>query len=472
MSRVLPAQSAGHASAGSRFARWQADVRELLPLAWPVVIGQLAMLAFNTMDTMMVARHSQADLAAFAVGAAAYITVFIGFMGVLLSVAPLAGQLFGAGRMEAAGDQVHQGIWLALALSVLGCLLLTFPQPFLWLAKATPEVAAKVRGYLLALACSLPAALIFTVVRGFNTAVSRPKAVMLLQVGGLALKLPVTALLVFGVPSLGLAPLGVTGCGIGTATALWAQLLGAWWLMRRDPFYAPFQLWRRGLHAPHWPALKALLRLGVPMGASILVEVTAFSFMALFIARLGTVAVAGHQIAINLVSMLFMVPLALANATSTLVAQRIGAGDLPHARRLGWHGLVLGMLLAALLGGAVFIGRRAVVGLYTADLAVVAAALPLLAWLALFHVVDAMQTIVAYTLRAWRIATAPMVIYACALWGVGLGGGYALAFNLSGTVPESLQGAPGFWTAAFAGLTVASLGLTGFMALVLRRTAS
>jgi multidrug resistance protein, MATE family len=449
-------------------SRFRSDVRRLLPLAWPVFIGQLSVLAFNTIDTVLVARHSQADLGAFAVGAAAYITVFVGLMGVLLAVSPVVGQLFGAGRLNAAGDEVHQGLWLALALSLLGSVLLVFPQPFLWLAQALPEVAERVHGYLLALALSLPASLVFTVYRAFNTAVSRPKAVMTLQVAGLVLKLPLSAALVFGVPGLGIPELGVTGCGVATAVSMWAQVLGAAWLLRRDPFYAPFALWGRGLHAPNLQALCGLLRLGLPIGSAILIEVSGFSFMALFIARLGTVPVAGHQIAINLVSMMFMLPLSLANAGSTLVAQRIGAGDLADARRLGWHTLQFGLLAALLLGGTVFWGREAVIALYTRDAAVAAAALPLLAWMALFHVADAAQTIVAFVLRAWRIAVVPMVIYAGTLWGVGLGGGYALAFNLSGSVPAPMQGAPGFWMASTAALVLASLALTLFMAWVLR----
>ena len=92
------------------------DVRRIAPLAWPVVIGQVAVLAFNTIDTVLVGRHSPADLAAFAVGAAAYVTVFVGFMGIVLAVSPIVGQLFGAGRLEAAGDELHQAVWLALAL--------------------------------------------------------------------------------------------------------------------------------------------------------------------------------------------------------------------------------------------------------------------------------------------------------------------------------------------------------------------
>jgi len=136
------------------------DARRIAPLAWPVFVGQLAVLAFGTVDTVLVARHSPADLAAFAVGAAAYVTVFIGGMGVVLAVGPIVGQLFGAGRFGDAGRQLHQALWIALALALGGSLLLAFPYPFLALAKASPELAGKVRGYLLALAFSLPASLL------------------------------------------------------------------------------------------------------------------------------------------------------------------------------------------------------------------------------------------------------------------------------------------------------------------------
>ena len=448
---------------------WAHSARRIARLAWPVFVGQLSVLAFSTIDTVLVARFAAADLAALAVGAAAYVTTFVGFMGVVLALGPIVGQLFGADKLHDAGRQVHQAVWIALALSLLGSTLLLFPAPFLALSQAGPEVADKVRGYLAALALSLPASLLFTVYRGFNVAVSRPKAVMALQIGGLALKLPLSVLLIFGVPALGIPPLGVLGCGIATAIAMWAQLLGAVLVLRRDPFYSRFALLGRGLDLPDRRALLAQLRLGLPMGATILVEVSGFTFMALFIARLGTTPVAGHQIAANLVSLLFMLPLAIANGTSTLVAQRIGALDLPDARRLGWHGLAVGTAIAAVLGGAVFLGREAVVALYARDAAVVAAALPLLAFVALFHIADAAQTIAAFVLRAWRIATIPLLVNATALWGVGLGGGFVLAFGGHTWVPLAWRGAAGFWTAATAGLVLTALALTGLLAHVMRR---
>jgi MATE family multidrug resistance protein len=447
---------------------WRDSARRIAPLAWPVFVGQVSVLAFGTIDTIFVARFAAGDLAALAVGAAAYITVFIGFMGVLMALSPIVGQLHGAGRHAEAGRQLHQALWLGAALALLGSTLLAFPAPFLALARATPEVAERVRGYLLALAFSLPGSLLFTLFRAFNTAVSRPKVVMAIQLGGLAAKVPLSAALVFGVPSLGVPALGVVGCGIATAIAMWLQVLLAWRVLRRDAFYDRYALWGRGLDRPARAPLLAQLRLGVPLGLSILVEVTGFAFMALFISRLGTTAVAGHQLAVNLVSLMFMVPLAIGNAGSTLVAQSVGAGRHAEAARLGWHALALGTLLAVAMGLLVFALRQPVLGLYTGDAAVLAAALPLVAWLAVFHAADAAQTIAAFVLRAYKITVVSVVIYVAALWGVGLGGGYWLAFDVGGHTPPALRGAPGYWFASTAGLVLAAVALAAVLGWVLR----
>jgi multidrug resistance protein, MATE family len=448
---------------------WRDSARRILPLAWPVFIAQLAVIAFGTVDTLLVARHAALDLAALAVGSAAYITVFIGFMGVVVAAGPIVGQFFGANKLREAGHQLHQAAWVALGLSVVGSTLLAFPWPFLALSQATPEVEAKVRQYLLALAFALPAALLFAAYRGFNNAVSRPKAVMVIQLVGLALKVPLSAALVFGVPAVGLPALGVLGCGVATAVAMWLQVAAGLWVLGRDAFYAPFALRGKGLRPPDRTAIGTQLRLGIPMGLSILIEVTGFAFMAIFIVRLGATQVAGHQLAANLVSVLFMLPLALANATATLVAQRVGARDLPAARRIGWHGLQIGVCLAALVGASIYLMRHGVLRLYTDDAAVIAAALPLLAWVALFHTADAAQAVAAFVLRAYRIATLPMIIFAVSLWGVGLGGGYVLAFDVIGLTPPALRGARGFWAASTAGLVLAALGLSGLLLNVLRR---
>lgn len=438
------------------------SAKRIAELAWPVFIGQLAVLGFATVDTVLVAHHSALDLAALAVGAAAYVTVFIGLMGVVQAVSPIVGRLYGAGRITEAGAQLQQAVWLALALAVLGCALLLFPEPFLAIARPAAEVERKVRGYLGVLSFALPASLLFTAYRGFSIAVSRPKAVMALQLGGFALKVPLSWALVTGaVP--GLPAQGVVGCAYATVAVMWLQVAAAAAWLRRDRYFAPFALWQ-AWPGPRRAPLAAQLKLGVPMGLTILIEVTGFSFMAIFISRLGSTAVAGHQIAANLTAMLYMLPLGLANGAATLVAQRIGAGDRSDACRLGWHGVQIAAALALLSAALLYTLRGAIVRLYTPDPVIVDAALPLLAWVAVFHLGDALQCVLSFVLRAWHVATVPAVIYALSLWGVGLGGGYALAFGAAG-VP-SLANAQGFWVASAASLVLAAAALGVLLAVV------
>jgi MATE family multidrug resistance protein len=263
--------------------------------------------------------------------------------------------------------------------------------------------------------------------------------------------------------------MGAPGCALATAIVMWCQLLLAWLTVKTNPFYAPFRVTGRPLSRPDKASIKGLLKLGVPMGMSILVEVTGFTFMAFFISRISFTAVAGHQIAANLMALLYMVPLSLANAGSTLVAQRIGAEDSHGARRIGVHALLFGFCTAAVLGSLVFVSRQWMVRAYTQDPAVIAAAVPLLAWVALFHMADASQVIASFILRAWRVATVPLLIYCVAIWGIGLGGGFAIVFRLGDVMPPMLQGASGFWFASTAGLAVAAICLCACLAWVMRR---
>jgi MATE family multidrug resistance protein len=163
------------------------------------------------------------------------------------------------------------------------------------------------------------------------------------------------------------------------------------------------------------------------------------------------------------------VPLSLGNATGALVAQAIGAGDARTAQRVGAHGVTLAAGVAVTLGALVFFGRGGLLHLYTSDPTIIAAALPLLAWVMFFHVGDAIQAVTAFVLRAHRIATLPLIIYATASWGVGLGGGFLIAFDTPSWVPSALHGASGFWAAGTAGVAITSTTLVACMVWVHRR---
>lgn len=449
--------------------------RDILKLAWPVFVGQLAVMLNGVIDTVMAGRLSTVDVAAVGLGASVYISVYIGLMGVLLALSPIVAQHYGAQRFEQIGLETRQAVWLALLLMVPGCATLAASD--LWLALSDPplEVAALARTYLWAAAAGLPAALLFRVFHALSNAISRPKAVMAINLAGVALKVPLNALFVHGwqhgdvaiVPALGGA-----GCGVASAIVAWLSVLLALAALHAEPLYRELGLvGGRWLVRPDFARLRGLLALGVPIGATYLVEVTSFTFMALFLARLGATTAASHQIAANLAALAYMVPLALATATSVLVAQSLGAARPAEARARAWAGIRVALGCAAAIALAMFTSRQRLAALYTTDATLVAAAAPLLALVAAFHLFDAAQAMCSFILRAYRITTLPMLVYVVSLWGVGLGGGWWLAFEAAASghawAPQ-VAGARGFWIASGASLAIAAAALATILARVWR----
>lgn len=442
------------------------DVRRIASLAWPVLIGQLAIIAFGVIDTAMVGRYSALDLAALGLGSSIYISVYISLTGILSALQPVAAQLYGAQRDAEIGENVRQAFWLALVLMVIGCAVLYFPGPLLDLAHAPEALRERTVDYLRLLSFGLPAGLFFRVYSSLANAVGRPRLVMVLQVGALVLKVLLNRWLIFG--GLGVPALGGPGCALASTAINWALAALASLAMTKLDVFAPFGIFRRFCW-PHWKRQAELLKLGIPMGLSYLIEVTSYTFMAIFIARLGTTTLAGHQIAGNLGAVLYMTPLSIGVATSTLVAQALGGNRPAEARTLARHGIATAATIACCFALAVFVLRPLIIGGYTPDSAVAVAAMPLVAIVALYHVFDALQVTTAFALRAYKVAVVPTVIYAIALWGVGLGGGYALGFDVTGTVPAWATGARGFWLANMASLVIAGAGLVVYLARVSRR---
>jgi MATE family multidrug resistance protein len=233
-----------------------------------------------------------------------------------------------------------------------------------------------------------------------------------------------------------------------------------------------------------WPEAKALGRivsLGLPIGLTFLIDVTGFTFMALFIARLGTLYSAAHQIAANLAALTFMLPLALGNAASVVVGQSLGARQYARARAAGVAGLVLALACAAVVGAGLYVYAKGIAGLYTGDPELRLVAAGLLAFVAVYHLFDAVQAVVVNVLRGYKRAVVPMLIYAVALWGVGLGGGYVIGLThvdlawiglaapgLSTSALSTPMGAAGFWLAAIASLVLASGLVTAYFLRVSR----
>ena len=421
-----------------------AELRIIARHAGTILVGQLAVMAFGVTDTIVAGRYSQQALAALSVGSAVYISIFVGLMGVLQALLPTWAELHGGGRHEQVGRSVRQALYLSGLTMLVGVIALLFPGGLLDWTQVPPSLQGEVREYLAVLTLALPAALLFRMYSTLNQSLGKPLLVTWLQAASLVIKVPLSIWFAFG--GLGLHGGGAVGCAWATVVVNWLFIGLALWLIRSQPLYRPYAIWQ-AMERPDWRVIGQFARLGVPGGLAIMVEVTSFTLMSLFIARQGTLASAAHQVAANLAAVLYMTPLSISIATSARVSYWLGAGDQRRARHVIRTGFQLVSALTVCLSTGVLLGRHGIAGLYAKGPEVAAVAASLLAWVAVYHLGDAAQGFFVFVLRCYRVAVAPLVAYCVLLWGVGLSGGYLLAYHGIGPIPAQHSPAA-FWQAA------------------------
>jgi len=428
-----------------------------------VLVGQLAIMAFGVADTVIAGRYSDTALAALSVGSAIYISVYVGLIGIIQALLPIWAEMRGARKHHAVGESIRQSLYLCGLISLAGLGALLFPGPLLHWAKIPASMQSEVQAYLAVLALAFLPALLFRLFSTLNQALGKPVLITWLQVGALVVKIPLSIWFVAG--GGGLEPMGVVGCAWATLVVNYLLLLLAVLLLRTNTFYLPYRIWAR-MEKPDWRQIRAFVRLGLPAGLAYMVEVTSFTLMALFIARLGTVAAASHQIAASMAAVLYRVPLSRAIACSARVSFWIGAGEPDKARRVVGLALSLSALSASALALLLWLLSQQIPAWYSRNPEVVLTASTLLAWVALFHLADSLQAVCAFLLRCYRITLVPLLIYGVLLWGFGLTGGYFWAYIGTTDMPAS-QLPASFWSAAT--LALAAVACC-FLALLWRAT--
>ena len=397
----------------------------ILKQAWPILISQWAGIAFAVMDSMMLGHFSPDSLQAMALATSIFLTVNIGLMGVVHALIPICAQLLGSNKKEEIGRIWGQGLWLSFTLSLVGGLVLLFPDVWLSMSGDVPaHVRDEVAIYLRIIFIALPASLMFRAVYALCTAVQKPKLVMQINLFSIALKALLNWLLIFG--HFGLPALGSAGASTATAIVSWLMFFSGLWILFNNPFYRQFNL---TLGRPQRKYLAEILKLGIPMGGSYLVEVSAFTFMALLAAREGTFVSGGHQVLSNLTAILYMMPLSLGIATSSLTASAVGARNFRFAHQIAMSGLLLSLIGVGLSITIVLLGKPLIIRAYTSDPQVALVAGALLTIIPLLHFSDAMQCMISYILRAYKIAAIPFILQTVLLLGLGLAGGWYFGFG-------------------------------------------
>lgn len=426
----------------SRLARLLREMRVSFVLALPLVLSQLSSMAMNIVDTVLAGRHGPVTLAAVGVGSAVWSVVILVSIGVLMAVPPTVSQLNGAGRRADIGPVFRQALWLALVLGLLlifvvraGAVAL---EPLGITAEARPEAVA----FLHAISWGAPGLALFFCLRNLSEGVAWTLPSMVFGLVGLTLLVPLGWGLMFG------AGLGAAGLGYAVAIVLWCQAASMAVYLWRAPRFADIGLFAR-FDPPSWPPIRALLRLGLPMGVSVFMEGSLFVATALLVGTLGTTQMAAHQIAILMASLCFMVPLGVAMATTVRVGHAVGAGDLSGVRWSAAAGYSLAMIAQTLSAVVLVAGAAWLASLFTADPAVIALASLLMAYAAVFQYPDGLQALSAGSLRGLKDTRVPMFITVLAYWGFGLPLGAWLGISRG-------QGAPGLWTGLILGLSVAA----------------
>ncbi|HEX6832723.1 MAG TPA: MATE family efflux transporter [Rudaea sp.] len=427
-------------------AQLRREFSETVTLAAPLVLGQLSSIGMNVIDTLLAGHLNAHTLAAVAVGTSIWSLAIVAAIGVMLALPPSVAQLTGAGRMEKIGPLFRQALWLALGLGVLLWFGARHGELLIAAMGVDPEIAEDTHRFLQAIAWGAPALTGYFALRGLSEGMSLTRPTMYFGALGLVLLGPIGYVLMYG--KLGLPARGAQGSGMATAIVLWLQFVAfATYLgvRRRYRDVAPFA----HFEAPDPRAIFGLLRIGVPMGISVLMEAGLFVATALLIGSLGAATVASHQIAINVASVAFMIPLGVAMATTVRVGNAVGRGDAAGIRRAGNAGIAITLITQAFSCGVMIALPRALADLYTDDAQVAALAAQLLLLAAAFQFSDGIQVTANGALRGLKDTALPMLITTVAYWGIGMPIGWWLTFRAG-------FGARGMWMGLIAGLTVAA----------------
>jgi len=441
----------------------------MLRLALPLVMAEVGWMAMGVVDTVMVGHlpRPAVTISAAALGQVLYNTLAFGVGGVLLGLDTYLSQAHGAGELEDANKWLLSGVLLACGLSAALMAMVWVGPVAMRRLPVDREVMRQAVSFLGALNWGTLPLFLYMTFRRYLQAFNHVRPIAAAVVSANAVNAGLDWLLLFGHRwsvarhSVGIAAYGVTGAAVSTALArlYLAAFVGVavWWVDRQHGYGL-----RRAERAVDWGRLRRLVRLGAPVGGQIFVEISIFAAVTALIGTMGTVPLAGHEIALNCVSFTFMVPFAISAAASVRVGQAVGRVSASEAAAAGWTaiGFGAGFMLAM---SAVLVGVPGrIAGGFTRDPLVIAAAVPLLLVGAAFQFFDGVQVTATGALRGMGNTHAGLIVQVIGYWVVGLPLGVWLGFHQK-------LGAVGLWVGLCAGLMIAGVSLITVWGKAVRR---
>lgn len=424
-----------------------ADMRALIQLALPVMAVEMGMMSMHVVDTLFVGHLSATALASMSLALIHYFTVVVVGMGTLVGFDALVSQAVGAHDQPSVRRALQRGLLLAAALCVPLALVLWPTEPIMRALHQPAEIVPVAARVVHISILGLPGALAFVVLRQTLQAMERLRPILLAVLYANVLNAACNWLLITG--HLGAPALGVNGSAIASVIGRTSLPLFLLWMGRdvlmpllreRDPLL--FDL------AP----LVRMLRIGAPVGVQYLLEVGVFNAVALLMGMQATSTLAAHQVAINLASFTFMMPLGIGAAAAVLVGQAIGRGDANAARRAAVAALSAGMIASTLTTIIFLTVPRLLASAYVTEPGVITLAATLIPLAGVFQLFDGLQAVAGGALRGAADTRAAMVANILGFWAVGLPLGLWLAFRAE-------LGPAGLWWGLVAGLAAVSVVL-------------
>lgn len=406
--------------------RIRGELRPMWGLAWPVVLAELGWMMMGIVDTLMVAPLGPAAIGAVGLGNGVFFVPGIFGLGLLLGLDTLVSQAYGAGKPEDCRRSLVQGIWLALVLSLPLAVLIWLAIPVLPRFGIGPEVFEPTSEYVNVVTWSMPTLLLYTALRRYLQGINIVRPVMIALVSANVVNLASNWVLIegrFGFPALGVA--GAAWATVISRLYMTALLAVAVWL--HDPRPLADRFLGTDIR-PDWERIRRLVGLGLPAALHLTLEVGVFATAAGLAGTLGPVDLASHQIALNVCALSFMVPLGVSSAGAVRVGQAIGRGDPRGASSSGWTALGLGVAFMAISATVFVLAPRAIITLFTSDVAVVRTGVTLLYVAAAFQLFDGLQVVAAGNLRGAGDTHTPLYASLVAYWAIGLPIGCLLAF--------------------------------------------
>jgi MATE family multidrug resistance protein len=424
------------------------DMRALAKLAVPIVTVQVGIMMMGVVDTIVVGHVSARELAAAALGHLYVMGLAVFGMGTLWGLDPIVSQAMGARDHDAAALGVQRGLLLATIIGVAMTLLCLVAEPVFALLRQPPEVVPRAGAFVLLSAPGMLPLMWFVALRQSLQAMKHTRAIVITILVGNVVNLALNMVFVFG--NFGSPAMGAPGSALSSTCGRWVMLALLVYLARHElrPVLRPLR--REALAAGPFART---LRIGLPIGIQASVEFTTFAAISIFAGWFGAEALSGHQVAINLASLTFMVPAGLANSASVLVGHAIGENDMPHARRVAASALILGAAFMALCAAAFLLVPRPFANVYTSVPEVVAVAAVLIPIAGLFQVFDGVQVVSSGVLRGSGDTHAAMIANLLGFWLIGIPVSLVLGFTAK-------LGVVGLWWGFVAGLAAVAFFLT------------